>query len=79
MASEPLITIIASVRGVIREQIIKELEQLYVPKNEVRALVKQLHQIVIKYLTYLILNKKKLDNKQPPVVPPWTQDPTYMI
>ena len=32
--------------------------------------MKHLHQIVIKYLTYLLLNKRKLDNKQPPVDPP---------
>ena len=32
--------------------------------------MKHLHQIAIKHLTYLILNKNKLDNKQPPVYPP---------
>ena len=32
--------------------------------------MKQIHQIAIKYLTYLILNIRKLDNKQPPVDPP---------
>ena len=29
-----------------------------------------LHNNAIKYLTYLILNKRKLDNKQIPVPPP---------
>ena len=33
-------------------------------------LMKHLHQIAIIYLTYLILNKRKLDNKQPLVDPP---------
>ena len=32
--------------------------------------MKQIHQIAIKYLTFFILNKRKLDNKQPPVDPP---------
>ena len=32
--------------------------------------MKHLHQIAFKYLTYLILNKRKLYNKQPPIDPP---------
>ena len=32
--------------------------------------MKDLQQIAIKYLTYMILNKRKLDNKQPPIEPP---------
>ena len=31
--------------------------------------MKQFHQIAIKYLMYLILNKRKLDNNQPLVDP----------
>jgi hypothetical protein len=31
---------------------------------------KKLHENAIKYLTYLVLNKRKLDNKQTPVPPP---------
>ena len=65
----PLITITTGVRGAIYEQPIKELEKLKIPKREIETLMKQLHQIAIKYLTYLILNKRKLDNKQPPVDP----------
>ena len=32
--------------------------------------MKQLHQIAIKFVTYLILNKRKRNNKQPPIDPP---------
>jgi hypothetical protein len=31
--------------------------------------MKNIHQNAIKYLTYLVLNKRKLDNKQKPVPP----------
>ena len=31
---------------------------------------KKIHQNAIKYLTYLVLNKRKLDNKQKTVTPP---------
>ena len=65
-----LITITTRVRGAIHERPIKELENLKIPKREIKILMKQLHQIAIKYLTYLILNKRKLDNKQPPIDPP---------
>ena len=66
----PLVTITTGLRGAVHEQPIKELENLKIPKREIKILMKQLHQIAIKYLTYLILNKRKLDNKQPPVDPP---------
>ena len=39
--------------------------------------MKQLHQIVIKYLTYLVLNECKLDNKQTPMDPPQDLYPYY--
>ena len=45
------------VNPLIHEQSIQELEWLKIPKNEVRTLMKQIHQIAIKYLTYLIWNK----------------------
>ena len=32
--------------------------------------MKTIHHIVIKYLTYLVLNKRKPDNKQEPILPP---------
>ena len=46
------------------------LEKLQIPKNKIKMLMNQFHQILIKYLTYLILNKRKLDNTQTPVDPP---------
>jgi hypothetical protein len=36
--------------------------------------MKHLHQIAIKYLTYLVLSKRKLDNWQPPINPPLPKD-----
>ena len=32
--------------------------------------MQQTHQMAIKYLTYLVPNKRRLDNKQAPVDPP---------
>ena len=34
------------------------------PKNKVWTLVNKIQQVTIEYLTYLMLNIKKLDNKQ---------------
>ena len=65
----PLITITTGVRGAIHEQSIKDLEKLKTPKSEIQTLMKHLHQIAIKYLTYLILNKRKLDNNNLPLIP----------
>lgn len=49
--------------------------------------MKKAHQVAIKYLAYILLNKLKLDNKQPQVPPPllphieikdvWNSKPTY--
>lgn len=32
--------------------------------------MKNIHHIAMQYLTYLHLNKRKLDNKQKPIPPP---------
>jgi hypothetical protein len=66
----PFITITTGVRGAIHEQPFKDLGKLNIPKSKIKILMKHLHQIAIKYLTHLILNKIKVDNKQPPVDPP---------
>jgi hypothetical protein len=66
----PLITITAGVRGAIHEQSIKKLEDLNIPKTSIKSLMKSIHQNAINYLTYLVLNKRKLDNKQNTVAPP---------
>ena len=65
MQVNPLVTITTGVRGVVHEHN-HELKRLEISKIEVIMLMKQLHQNVIKYLTYLILNKRKLNNKHPP-------------
>ena len=39
------------------------------PKTNIKTLMESLHLNAIKELTYLILNKRKLDNKQTPVPP----------
>ena len=65
----PLIITTTGVRGAIHEQPIKDLEKLKIPKNKIKTLMKHLQQIAIKHLTYLILNKRKQDNKQPPYTP----------
>ena len=46
------------------KQPIKDLEKLKIAKSKIKTLMKHLHQIAIKYLTYMILNKRKLDNKK---------------
>ena len=64
---DPFIIIVVGVRGAIHKN---SIDQLKVPKTSTKILMKNIHQNVIKYLTYLILNKRKLDNKQTPVAPP---------
>ena len=68
--TNPLITITIGVRGAIHEQSIKKLEDLKIPKAYIKNLMKNIHQNAIKYLTYLVLNKRKLDNKQNTIAPP---------
>ena len=63
----PLITITAGVRGAIHEQPIHKIDELNIPKTIIKNLMKNIHQNAIKYLTYIVLNKRKLDNKQPPL------------
>ena len=65
--TNPLITITAGVRGAIHEHSIEKLNNLKIPKANIKNLMKSLHHNAIKYLTYLILNKRKLDNKRSPV------------
>ena len=68
--TNPLITITAGVRGAIHEKSIEKLVDLDIPKTSIKTLMKNIHQNAIKYLTYLVLNKRKLDNKKPTVTPP---------
>ena len=68
--TNPLITITARVRGAIHEHSIEQLYKRKLPKSSINTLMKNLHQNAIKYLTYIVLNKRKLDNKQIPIPPP---------
>ena len=68
--TNPLVTITVGVRGAIYEHSIDKLTKLKIPKNNIKSLMKNPHQNAIKYLTYLVLNKRKLENKQTLVPPP---------
>ena len=58
----------------IHEHFIEKLTNLRIPKANIKTLMKSLHQNAIKYLTYLVLNKRKLDNKQIPIPLPNEKD-----
>ena len=66
----PLITITVGVRGDIHEQTMDKLSNLKIPKTSIKTLMKEIHQNAIKYLTYLVINKRKLANKQATNTPP---------
>ena len=66
----PLITITAGVRGAIHKQSINKLDEINIPKNNIKNLMKNIRQNAINYLNYLVLNKRKLDNKQTTIAPP---------
>jgi len=68
--TNPLITITAGVRGDMHEHSISKPTNLNIPKQTIKTLMKNIHQNAIKYLIYLILNKRKLENKQTLVPPP---------
>ena len=68
--TNPLITITYGVRGAIHEHSINKLTDLKIPKSRIKTLMKDIHQNAIKYLTYLVLNKRKLENKQTTIAPP---------
>ena len=56
--------------------IIYVLNDLTIPKPILKALMRKIHQNVIKYLTYLIFNKRKLDNKQTSIL---SLPPTFLV
>ena len=68
--TNPLITITARVRVAIHKQSITNRAALEIPKTDIKDLMKNIQQNAIRYLTYLVLNKRKLDNKQTSVTPP---------
>jgi hypothetical protein len=60
--TNPLITITIGVRGARHEQSINKLDNLKIPKSSIKTLMENIHQNAIKYLTYLVPNKRKLEN-----------------
>ena len=71
--TNPLNTFTTSVRGVVHEQSINKLTHLKIPKSSIKTLMKNIHQNATKYLTYLVLNKSKLESKQATITPPLKQ------
>lgn len=51
-------TITTGAKDAVREHLTKEWERLKISKSKVNTLLKHIHQIAIKYLTNLVLNKK---------------------
>ena len=68
--TNPSITITAGVRGAIHEHSIDQLNKMKISKANIKTLMKSIHQNAIKYLAYLVLNTRKLNNRQLPVPPP---------
>ena len=64
--TDPLITITVGVRRAMYKHSIKKLANLKIPKLNMKILMKNIHQNPIKYLAYLVLNKRNIDNKQTP-------------
>ena len=60
--TNPLITITTGVQGAVHEHLVNKLTnfKISIPNN--KTLMKSIHWNVVKYLTYLILNKRTLDN-----------------
>ena len=65
--TNPLITIIVGVRGAIHKNSKDQLIKLIVLKISIKIIMKNIRQNAVKYLTYLIMNKTKFDNKQSPI------------
>jgi len=74
-----LITITAGVRGAIHEHSIEKLTRINIPKSSIKKLMKDIHQNAIKYLTYLVLNKRKLDNNKKTLYPLLTKNNLFVL
>ena len=55
--------------GIHKNNITNLFKQCYIPQMAIHACMQNIHTIVIKYLTLLMLNKCKLDNHQEPILP----------
>lgn len=74
------ITLKVRFRGAIHKHFIIALEQILIPKHEIKKLMKQIHQFSIKYLTSIFLKKHKTKQQRMLVVPPHgSHPPSYMI
>ena len=67
--TNPLITTTAGVTCAIHEHSIGKLTNLKIPNTSIKTLMKNLHQHANKYLTYLVLNKKKTRQQTNPYAP----------
>ena len=61
---QPPHTSIAKVRGVIHEHSIDKLTKLGIPKTSIKSFLKNIHQNAIRFLTYLVLNNRKFNNRK---------------
>jgi len=59
--------ITAGIRGSIHTATTKSLLDLKIPNNKIQKLMETFSQISIRYLTHIILNKRKLEKKQAPI------------
>lgn len=61
--------IIAKYGGSLQLHFITKINTLKIPKQHTKHFMKNIHQNAIEHLTNLILNERKLDNKQAPMCP----------
>ena len=67
MENYPLISI--TIGGTIHKHFINKLINLKIPKPIIKTIKKILHQIAIKFFTYMVLNKRKVIINQTRVPP----------
>jgi hypothetical protein len=63
----PPIIIMATMQDIIHTTTTKHPQDLHNPNSKIHKLMESFSQIGIKYLTHIILNKRKLEKKQAPV------------
>jgi hypothetical protein len=68
--TNPLIIITTRVRGAIHEHSINKLINLKMLKSTIKTLTRNIYRNINKYLTYMVLNQRKFENKQAPIPPP---------
>ena len=63
---------------IINARNVEFLKKLQILMALIKRTMKNIHQIAIEYLTHLVPNKRKLDNKQEPIHPPPSEG-SYLI